>query len=222
MDWSKSGFGNLRGGSVRQQAVAEAMYGPDASMHRSIEASTRRYAGIRAGAYRTMFPVEAENLRKQIMTQSPKGAPGKMTWAEMFARNPDQTDKISKLFSQSFARGGDKLFSPSTGKRLAAGMGKVAGNVGLEAGRAAWAVGDTATRAIMNTPLKHAVIGTAAIAGLAYMAGSAAGVTRGDTRSAAKAANSFVKDMYRPTYGSSEMGQSTSGLVQGLNNRRTR
>jgi len=130
------------------------------------------------------------------------------------------TGAIGDTVASRFAR-----FAPSPGARLVWNMNKASIKMNakvLSAGaRGAAKIANGASHALLGASLGQ--VGAAAgLVGLAaYGIGSALGISREQASNAASVAGEFIKGHHERNYGSSQLGQSTQGLVFGLHSRRT-
>lgn len=127
------------------------------------------------------------------------------------------TRNLSTLFRQ-----GPSRFNFSVNTKF---MNNINTSIAKKAGSALGTVGATGLKMLGGTPLKGAaMLGVAA--GVVFGTGSLMGYSPTQTASglgqAANAFNEVMKQGAKPTYGSSQLGQSVQGLTFGLHSRRTR
>ncbi len=117
-------------------------------------------------------------------------------------------------------RNGSGMFSPRMGTRFMWNVNKTAIKMNMAAAGAAVKTANVASKAVLGASLGQVGAAAGIVAGLGYMAGSALGISGQQVVNTAGAVQESLRQMNKPRYGRSELGQSTQGLLFGLNNSR--
>ena len=183
-----------------------------------------RVAGTAGVLFKALYPEKYNQLANSVLDANDGDMRAKMIGASITA-DEGALNAIRKTFNASMARGPNKT-SLSMGSRLIlnvnksvmSSVGKAAGTGALGAARGA----NTISKVALGASLGQVGFAAAVVGGIGLAAGNALGVTGPQAAQAASAVHESFKQANKPVYGRSELGQSTQGLLFGLNSRRTR
>jgi hypothetical protein len=179
----------------------------------------RRIQGGMAGAiHKFLRPEENMDLISSIMKQN-DGALAKATQAASLTGDTATLDKVRQGLGTAM-REGTGRFSPRMGTRAIWAMGSSIGKGTAQVGMVGLKGANALSKVALGANLGQVGAAAAAVAGLGYMAGSALGISREQAGAAVNTVHEFFKQASKSVYGRSDIGQSTQGLVFGLNNRR--
>lgn len=174
--------------------------------------------GVAGAIHKFLRPEANQSLVSNIMKQNDGAFAGATAQASLTG-DTATLNKVRQGLGTAM-REGTGYFSPRMGTRaiwaMGSSIGKRTAQVGMAGLRGANAVSEVA----LGANLGQIGFAAAAVAGLGYMAGSALGISREQASSAVNTVHESFKQASKPVYGRSEIGQSTQGLVFGLNNRR--
>lgn len=174
--------------------------------------------GTAKNIYQTLYKDRYQNMASNTLDANKQELRSNIYKASLVG---DQAALSSarEVFNQRMINPGRGRFAMGTRLIGAVNMStaKGVGRLGINAAKGA----NVLSKAVLGASALQVGAAGAAVAGLAYMAGSAMGITGQQVSQAAQSVHEGFKQANRPTYGSSQLGQSTQGLVFGLNSRRT-
>lgn len=175
-----------------------------------------------AGRLYKMTSPGAAAREEKLLNKSIDFGGQKMSMAEaivMSSDSPDMLKGLGKEYGRMFGKGAgmfdmgasNRLFlnADNTARKAVAGAA-VTGYKGL----------NVVSKATLGASLGAVGFAGAVVGGLALTAASMTGVTASQVADAASTVHQTIKASSKPVYGYSELGQSTQGLVLGLNSRR--
>lgn len=164
--------------------------------------------------FKRMYPEKYQNLQDSFIR------PFASRISELYtAKDWPKLDILNKGFNEAMSRG-EGRFGMSMGTRLAMNVNfSVAKTNAKLAGKAIGGL-NSVSKATLGASLGQIGLAAGVVAGLGYMAGSAMGISSEQAIGTVRSINQSFKDSARPQYGSSQLGQSTQGLVHSLHNRR--
>lgn len=172
---------------------------------------------VTGAAYRALYPEAYQELSSSILGKKNNFLTKEILGASI-SGNKGRMNELRGAFGTALREG--TRFGPSMATRLQARANWSVTKMGARAAGAGIRGANMASKMILGASLGQVGFAAAAVAGIGYGVGSALGVTSSQVASAGSAIHETFKAASRPVYGHSELGQSTQGLVFGLNNRR--
>jgi hypothetical protein len=165
--------------------------------------------------YKGLFPEKYQKLQDKLINPHRD-----MISAAFQAGDWKKLDKLKKGFGDAMHQG-EGRFSRSMATRLMMDINIDQGKANARMASKAVSTLNSISKAGLGASLGQLAFAGSVIAGMGYVAGSAMGISG---KQAAQVAGDFHQSLkenpHRAKYGSSQLGQSTQGLVHGLHNRR--
>lgn len=192
----------------------------DLKVRMGMEQATRDPGGMSGRAFKALYPTKHAALQNNVLDRS-GGLLRKQIAGAALTGDREALSAAQKAFTETMKTGGGR-FRMAMPTRLMLNANWSTTKMGARAGMGAVRGANVASKAVLGASLGQVGFAAAVVGGIGYGIGNALGITGPQAAQAASAVHETFKQMNKPVYGYSELGQSTQGLVFGLNSRRTR
>jgi hypothetical protein len=174
---------------------------------------------VTGAVYKALYPEAYQELTSSILGKNNNFLAKEMLGASI-SGNSQRMSELKGAFGAALRQG--TRFGPSLATRLQGRTNWSAVKMGASAVGTGLRGANMASKMILGASLGQVGFATAAVAGIGYGITNALGISGSQLVETASAIHQGLKQASKPVYGYSELGQSTQGLVFGLNSRRTR
>jgi hypothetical protein len=161
----------------------------------------------------TAIQRERNKAFMDIVSRGNKSAMAPVTSTEVATRGPGAIARAKAFMNPG------RLISPQT--KAIWNVNKAFVNINVGAAKLGYGMANATSKVLLKASIPQIGVAAGITAAVGYGAMSALGVSGSQLAGAASSFNESMKQAARPVYGYSALGQSTQGLVFGLNSRRT-